>query len=64
MKHFHRPGQEKRSLVIVPLDDYEALLDRRDPELARSFLRLYPSELMAAAPAPQTPRRKAEPGEG
>lgn len=63
MKHFHKPGQEKRSLVIVPFDDYDAWLDCRDPELARSFLRLYPSELMAAAPAPQTPRKRAEPGE-
>ena len=62
MKHFHKPGHEKSSLVIVPVDDYDAWLDCRDPELARSFLRLYPAELMVAAPVPKAPRKAAETG--
>lgn len=53
MKHFHRPGDEKRSLVIVPPDDYEAWLLCKDPELARSFMGLYPAELMGSEPAPK-----------
>jgi putative SOS response-associated peptidase YedK len=52
MRRFHRPDDEKRSLVIVPRDEYDAWLSCRDPELARSFLRPYPSDLMAAEPAP------------
>ena len=56
MDRFHRLGQEKRSLVIVPGEDYDAWLRCRDPELARSFLRRYPAELLAAAPAPKAAR--------
>jgi putative SOS response-associated peptidase YedK len=61
MRRFHRAEDEKRSLVIVPPEDYDAWLSCKDPELARSFLRLYPPELMAAAPAPKPPKmpRKA-----
>lgn len=52
MDHFHCPSQEKRSLVIVPEADYEDWLDCRDPELARAYVNLYPSKLMAAEPPP------------
>ena len=51
MKRFHKPGQEKRSLVIVPREEYGAWLNCRDPEGARSMLNLFPSELMKAWPA-------------
>lgn len=50
MRRFHRPGEEKRSLVIVPPDAYDDWLSCKDPERAREFLRLYPSELMHAEP--------------
>lgn len=60
MSCFHRPGQEKRSLVIVPPSDYDAWLSCRDTEVARSFMRLYPAELMAARPAPKPPRKAKE----
>lgn len=53
MQHFHRPGSEKRSLVIVPQEDYDAWLACRDPEVARSFMRLYPAEQMGSEPAPK-----------
>lgn len=50
MRRFHKPGAEKRSLVIVSREDYGAWLGCRDPEVARSMLNLYPSELMKAWP--------------
>lgn len=50
MKHMHRANDEKRSPVIVPAADYDDWLACRDPEAARSFLRLFPAELMAARP--------------
>jgi putative SOS response-associated peptidase YedK len=53
MKRFHKPGEEKRSLVIVPKTEYDDWLSCRDPERARTFLQLYPAELMHGAPAPK-----------
>lgn len=52
MKRMHKPGDEKRSLVIVPPDLYWHWLNSTSPEQARSFLINYPVERMAAAPAP------------
>lgn len=34
----HKPGEEKRSLVIVSPDDYDTWLECKDPELARTYL--------------------------
>ncbi|MNH94677.1 hypothetical protein D3C73_473000 [compost metagenome] len=34
----HKPGDEKRSLVIVSPDDYDTWLGCKDPELARTYL--------------------------
>ena len=59
MKRFHKPGDEKRSLVIVPPEEWDSWLACRDPEMARSFLRHHPPELMAAVAAPLAPRKKA-----
>ncbi len=47
MKRFHKPGDEKRSLVIVPPNAYDDWLNCRNPEIARSFLTLFPAEHMA-----------------
>jgi putative SOS response-associated peptidase YedK len=58
MKHMHRVGDEKRSLVIVPAEDYDDWLACRNPEAARSFLRLFPAELMEARPEPKEAARK------
>lgn len=55
MKLMHAPGKEKRSVVIIPRPQWAAWLACRDPELARSFMTLYPAEKMIAAPAPLTP---------
>lgn len=58
MKRFHKPGDEKRGVVILPREDWDDWLQCRDPELARSFLRLYPAEAMVAEAAPMPPRKK------
>ena len=34
MKRFHRPGDEKRSVVIVPRDEYESWLSCRSMDEA------------------------------
>jgi putative SOS response-associated peptidase YedK len=64
MKRFHKPGDEKRSVVIVPPDEYENWLASRSTDEARSFLNLYPPEGMAAEPAPLPPRASAKPVQG
>ena len=51
MKRFHKPGDEKRSLIVIPYADYDAWLNCKDPELARSFMTVFPAELMSCAPA-------------
>ena len=56
MKRFHKPGDEKRSVVIVAPAAYEDWLSCRSTDEARSFLSLYPSEEMAAEPSPLPPR--------
>lgn len=49
MKRFHKLGEEKRSLVIIPEDQAEDWLEVSNPEFARSFLQLFPADLMGAA---------------
>jgi putative SOS response-associated peptidase YedK len=53
MRRFHRQGEEKRSLVIVPSADYDEWLGCKDPERARTYFQPYPAELMAGEPAPK-----------
>lgn len=53
MRRFHRPEDEKRSLVVIRNEDYDAWLGCKDPEQARAFLQAYPAELMAALAAPR-----------
>ncbi len=53
MKRFHRPEDEKRSLVVIPRNRYDEWLNCREPELARMYLQSHPVDLMAAAPAPK-----------
>jgi putative SOS response-associated peptidase YedK len=56
MRKFHKPDDEKRSLVIVAPEEYDAWLNCRDPEIARSFLNLYPADKMTASAAPKPPK--------
>jgi putative SOS response-associated peptidase YedK len=53
MRRFHKPGDEKRSLVIVLAADYDDWLECKNPERARSMLQLYPAERMAAFAMPK-----------
>jgi putative SOS response-associated peptidase YedK len=50
MRRFHKPGDEKRSLVILPPETYDDWLNCRSPQQAESFLTNYPPELMQAHP--------------
>jgi putative SOS response-associated peptidase YedK len=56
MRRFHKPGDEKRSVVIVRPSDYEGWLGSRSMDEARSFLNLFPAELTHAEPYPAPPR--------
>ncbi|AZP13302.1 SOS response-associated peptidase [Undibacterium parvum] len=55
MQRFHKLGEEKRSLVILPDQNYDAWLACKDPQLASGFLQLYPAELMHSQPALKAP---------
>lgn len=58
MNRFHKPGDEKRSVVIVPPSEYEGWLASRSMDEARSFLNLFPANAMRAQPFPAPPRNK------
>ena len=56
MKRFHKPGDEKRGVVVLPRNTWRDWLACADPEEARSFLRLVPAEALVAEAAPIPPR--------
>jgi putative SOS response-associated peptidase YedK len=51
MKRFHRPGDEKRMVVILDEAQYSAWLDA-PPEHMMAFMRCYPADRLEAEPAP------------
>jgi len=53
MRRFHRPGDEKRSLVIIPRASFGAWLDCAEAELARAYFSLRPADEMRAVAAPK-----------
>jgi putative SOS response-associated peptidase YedK len=53
MRQFHKPADEKRSVVILPEANYDAWLDAR-PEQSMPFLRHYPAERLQAVQATPT----------
>jgi len=57
MNRFHKPGSEKRSVVILRPDEYEDWLTAKSPDEARSFISLYPAGSMHAAADPAPPRK-------
>ncbi|CAG9172335.1 SOS response-associated peptidase family protein [Cupriavidus respiraculi] len=61
MRRFHKPGDEKRGIVVLPRESWDDWLTCRDSEVARTFLRLLPPEQLVAEPAPIPPRVKAAP---
>jgi putative SOS response-associated peptidase YedK len=58
MKRFHKPGDEKRALVIVPQEEWDDWLNCENPEFARTFLRHFPAELLRSWEFPVPPRSK------
>lgn len=54
MKRFHRPGKEKRMLVVLQEDEWEPWLDATGAETQR-FMRQLPAELLKAEPAAPKP---------
>ncbi|MES2206747.1 MAG: SOS response-associated peptidase family protein [Pseudomonadota bacterium] len=58
MKRFHKPDDEKRSLVIIYEEDYDDWLQCDKLEEAQLFLRNYPAELMEAWPMPKESKSK------
>lgn len=58
MSRFHKPGSEKRSIVILPRFQYAEWLACHDTEMARTFLALPAAEEMHAEADP-LPSRQA-----
>ncbi|WP_259295188.1 SOS response-associated peptidase [Paraburkholderia sp. DHOC27] len=56
MRRFHKPDDEKRSVVIIRPDAYQDWLSCRNTDEARSFLQLYPADEMQAEAFPMPPR--------
>ena len=59
MKHFHRPNDEKRSIVVLNEEDYIPWLNSNIDQ-ARDLLKVAPKDFLKSYPAP-LPNQKAEP---
>lgn len=62
MSRMHKPGDEKRSVVILRPDDWEEGHTTSNVEAARAMLQLFPADEMAAEPAPKASDRDAVTG--
>lgn len=51
MKRFHKPGDEKRMVVILDEAEYSAWLDC-PPERMKDFMRQFPADQLEAKPSP------------
>ncbi|MFN5699482.1 MAG: SOS response-associated peptidase [Betaproteobacteria bacterium] len=56
MNRFHKPGDEKRMVVVLPEDQYGAWLEASADD-ARRFIQAYPAEGFGACAASSVPRR-------
>lgn len=61
MRRFHAPGDEKRSVVLLPEDSYQRWLDAADDGEARDLLQPFNPDEYTAEPAPQKRKGKIEP---
>ena len=61
MRRFHRPGSEKRSIVMLADDDWNTWLNARSEEEARRLIRPFKADLMCGQPDPR-PLRQAQTG--
>ena len=59
MGRFHAPGDEKRSLVIIPSEDREGWL-HATPSNARDYLKLMPASEFTAGPDPRPPKTRTQ----
>ena len=57
MRRMHRPGDEKRMVVILDREDWSRWLSATTEE-AMALCKTYPAELMGGEPAPAPPRGK------
>ena len=53
LNRFHKPGDEKRGVVILQPEDYDDWLSCKNPEIARAYLQLLPPEALTAWPHPR-----------
>lgn len=53
MRRFHKPGDEKRSVVVLEDDDWDAWLNAKAEADVRSFLKLFEPEEMIASAEPR-----------
>lgn len=58
MKRFHKPGDEKRMLVILEPEQYEPWLQAPVSKVPDFYIP-YPADQLIAEPAPRPPRAKA-----
>jgi len=56
---FHKPTDEKRSVVIIPPAEYDDWLNCRSTDEGRLMLRGFPTELLATEPAPKPSAKSA-----
>jgi putative SOS response-associated peptidase YedK len=59
MENFHKSTDEKRMVVILPQDSYDAWLGAA-PEGSMDFMRQYPAEHLQAVVAQPVPRAVAD----
>lgn len=62
MSRMHKPGDEKRSVVILRPDDWEEGHTTSNVEAERAMLQLFPTDEMAAEPAPKASDRNVATG--
>jgi putative SOS response-associated peptidase YedK len=60
MGRFHAPGDEKRSIVVLPPEDWAAWL-AADEAIARAMLRPLSADQFDAQAAPRPPRSPRSP---
>jgi putative SOS response-associated peptidase YedK len=56
MRNFHKPEDEKRMVVILREDQYDAWLSC-DANAAVAFMKQYPADHLVATPDPERGRR-------
>ncbi len=56
MDRMHAPGDEKRSVVVVPAEDYGRWLEAKDEDEIRSMLHLFDAGQFTAEQLPKTER--------